>query len=223
MDDSVLKMALHSYGYGRWEYPYWFIGPEQGQGQFEEDKLEPRVQAWRHFGERELDDSRAFHEKIGDNRWYGGSGKKPRLQSTWYRLILILFGFLEKSSDDKSVRDYQRDRWGRLENGETCVIELSGLAARSFKVPRERDMFRKERIEVIRQRMQSFPPALMVMYGLKADAIEGIVGLSHSPEEIVVKGSTTMVGVPHPARCGWTNERFTKLGERLRLEAPRLH
>lgn len=32
MHDRILEMAKRSFGYGRWEAPYWFIGPEQGMG-----------------------------------------------------------------------------------------------------------------------------------------------------------------------------------------------
>ena len=41
--------------------------------------------------------------------------------------------FLKEPADDASRRDYQRDRWGRS-TGETCVIELSGLPATSFRL-----------------------------------------------------------------------------------------
>jgi hypothetical protein len=47
------------------------------------------------------------------------------------------------------------------------VIELSGLPANSFDVPRDRGLFRHERIAVIRQRMRTHKPELVVMYGVK--------------------------------------------------------
>jgi hypothetical protein len=62
--------------------------------------------------------------------------------------MLLLMAFLERPTDKKSLQTYQRDQWGRLSSGETCVIELSGLPANSFKVPRDRELFRRERIEV---------------------------------------------------------------------------
>jgi len=43
------EMARRSYGYGRWDSPFWFIGPEQGTGEHESDlevSLERRAAAW---------------------------------------------------------------------------------------------------------------------------------------------------------------------------------
>jgi hypothetical protein len=215
MEDGVHQMALTSYGYGLWNYPYWFIGPEQGQASHEKDDLGMRIEAWCHFGKRELDDCRAFHERIGEKRWHGLDGKKPRLQSTWYRLILLLMGFLKRERESENLREYQRDRWGRQHDGETCVIELSGLAARNFKVPRDREIFRSQRIEVIRQRMADHKPSLVVLYGIEQSVRELIVGRSFSLEEIVIIPPTILTAIPHPARSGWTNERYVELGKRL--------
>jgi hypothetical protein len=35
LDKAEEEMARECYGYGRWGAPYWFIGPEQGQGSWE--------------------------------------------------------------------------------------------------------------------------------------------------------------------------------------------
>jgi hypothetical protein len=61
MDDDVREMALQCYGYGRWNAPYWFIGPEQGQAPDEDNELKPRVKAWHDLGGGELNDCRQFH------------------------------------------------------------------------------------------------------------------------------------------------------------------
>lgn len=50
MDDGVLEMARRSFGFGRWEAPYWFIGPEQGQGPHENGDLGLRLKAWHQLG-----------------------------------------------------------------------------------------------------------------------------------------------------------------------------
>jgi hypothetical protein len=143
--------------------PYWFIGPEQGMAQHENDDLKLRVEAWLRFGGPELCDCHAFHGRIGQKQWHQDT---PRLQSTWRPFMLLLMTLLGKRADNDSLRAYQRDRWGRLSGGETCVIELSGLAANNSTVLRERDLFRRERIEVIRQRILVYKPALVVMYGV---------------------------------------------------------
>src|ERR1700741_2319450 len=60
--DYELEMARRSYGYGRWDAPYWFIGPEQGKGRAEPSGNSQRVNAWRKLGENELCDCLDFHE-----------------------------------------------------------------------------------------------------------------------------------------------------------------
>lgn len=125
-------MARENYGYGRWEAPYWFIGPEQGTGRHEKndpEHLEKRVKAWLDLGSHQLNDCREFHRRIEETKLHF---KKPvNLQSTWKPLMLLMMTFLKRPVDNNSLRNYQRDRWGALDEkgGETCVIELSGLAA----------------------------------------------------------------------------------------------
>lgn len=68
MDDAVSEMARRCYGYGRWDAPYWFIGPEQGQSQDTHDDLMSRVGAWLNFGGAELCDCQTFHEFIHEYR-----------------------------------------------------------------------------------------------------------------------------------------------------------
>lgn len=149
-ETSELEMACRNFGYGRWDAPYWFIGPEQGKGNAEPDTNSQRVKVWNELGKTELCDCLEFHARIPDMSWHG---RMPTLQRTWRPLILLLKTFLDQPSDSESLRAYQRDRWGRVKEGETCVIELSGLAARSQRVPVDRKRFRQERIGIIRQRM----------------------------------------------------------------------
>ena len=130
--EGIDEMARRCYGYGCWDAPYWFIGPEQGQGRAENNDLRRRVEAWLHFGGGELSDCRDFHDRIGEKSWHCN---KPKLQQTWRPLMLLLATFLERPADNESLRTYQRDKWGTL-SGETCVIELSGLPASSLKIPR---------------------------------------------------------------------------------------
>ena len=212
MNDDVREMALQSYGYGRWAARYWFIGPEQGQGGYENNDLKPRAEAWRYFGGRELDDCRHFHARINETRW------ESELQTTWRRLMLLFMTFLARPTDEASLLTYQREKWGAL-NGETCVIELSGLAAKSFKTPRNRRLFRNERIEVIRKRMLDHKPELLVMYGLshKSD-FQKITEQRFPPEGILKLGATIMALALHPVAWGnrASDDYWVNLGERLR-------
>ena len=206
-------MALRCYGYGRWSAPYWFIGPEQGQAPEENDDLVPRVKAWRELGGGELTDCREFHALIGEKRWHR---EQPKLQSTWRPLLLLLMTFLGKDTDRDTLRKYQRDEWGRLD-GETCVIELSGLAARNFTVPRDRESFRRERVTFIRERILQNSPELVVMYGTsETEHWTKIAGNQFPKENTMRVGSTILACTPHPTSYGMRNDYWTSLGVRLR-------
>lgn len=60
---DVSQMARECYGYGCWNVPYWFIGPEQGQAPQENDDLTLRLKAWTQLGRGELNDCRDFHNQ----------------------------------------------------------------------------------------------------------------------------------------------------------------
>jgi hypothetical protein len=213
MDDGIREMALRCYGYGRWSAPYWFIGPEQGQAPEENDDLEPRVKAWNDLGGTELTDCREFHALIGEQRWHR---ERPKLQSTWRPLILLLMTFLGKSTVRDTLRNYQRDKWGRLD-GETCVIELSGLAARNFTVRRDRESFRQERVTVIRERIVQNSPELVVMYGTsEIEHWKTIAGGSFPNGNVARRGNTIFACTPHPTSYGMKNQYWTSLGSALR-------
>ena len=228
MNAGAREMALRCYGYGRWEAPYWFIGPEQGQAREEDNALDIRCEAWLHCGGGELSDCRAFHDfinqKVGRiiHPWHQERSFQ-RLQTTWRRLMFILMAFLERPTDNQgeSLYTYQRNEWGRS-GGETCVIELSGLPANSFNVTRDRELFRRQRIDVIRQRMRTYQPALVVMYG-KTDEKhwEEIAEGAFPPDGIRRLRSTILAFTPHPSRPSQLPEYWIGWGEQLRQTAHR--
>ena len=82
----IEEMARGCYGYGSWEAPYWYIGLEEGL----DGALDDRIRAWQELGaETGLSDCRAFHRKIGVDKWHRNDGKAA-LQSTWKQLIRVL-------------------------------------------------------------------------------------------------------------------------------------
>jgi hypothetical protein len=130
--------------------------------------------------------------------------------------MLLLMTYRGRPFDKDALRNYQRDEWGALQ-GETCVIELSGLAARSLKVTRDRESFREERINVIRERMRSHKPKLVVMYGKgQKDAWEAIAGRAFPADNILKDGDRTLVSTPAPTSRGLRNTYWEQLGKRLR-------
>jgi len=212
MDEGVLEMARQRYGYGRWGAPYWFIGLEEGMAPDKTDGLLQRAKAWRHLGGRELDDCPEFHRCLGETRWHG---LKPKLQPTWRPLILLLLTFAGRSTNRESLREYQRDKWGML-NGETCLIELSGLAAPNLSTERDRS-FVNDRIDVLREKIRQYSPKLVVMYGLsRKESWERLAGGRFPDDGILMNRSTIMAVAKHPTSYGSTNDYWTKLGEALR-------
>lgn len=216
------SMARGCYGYGTWKAPYWFIGLEQGIGKHENNDLKTRINAWIKLERMELNDCRMFHWNIGEMRWHF---KKPKvsLQPTWRPLILLLMTFLGREADKEAFRNYQRDRWGSLD-GETCVIELSGLAAANLKAAKDTTLFLQERIQIIRQKIRDHRPKLIVMYGKQQKtAWEEIAGgmFPDEPKPFLIQESTILVLAPHPVsriREGKTylgNKYWTRLGNTL--------
>jgi hypothetical protein len=218
MDDGTLEleMARRSYGYGRWDAPYWFIGPEQGKGPKETADNTPRVNAWLRLDGAELCDCLDFHRLIGEVNWHKA---RPKPQTTWKPLILLLMAYLERDTNLEALRAYQRDQWGRASSGETCLIELSGLAARSLSVPMDRERFRQERIEIIRQRMDTYKPTLVVMYGdskERREHWEDVAGNVFPPDKVLKRGPTLIALPPHPASFKLTDLEWKAMGTSLR-------
>lgn len=134
--------------------------------------------------------------------------------------------FLKEPADDASRRDYQRDRWGRSRRsiGETCVIELSGLPATSFKVARDRELCRQNRLRFIHARMVAVRFKFAVIYGRsqlkhgrnfwKDNAV-----LVRDSGNISALPFTTIAFAPEPTAPGLGNQYWLDLGRSLRREA----
>src|SRR5271165_6365877 len=211
-------MASTYYGYGCWETPYWFLGPEEGMTPNVND-LKTRVAAWRHFGGRELNDCREFHFYIGDTRWHGESAI---LQRTWGKLLLTLFAFSGMQTDKTGLRlDYQKHRWG-FQSGETCVFELSGLAAHNLNVERDRESFLKDRIKHIHAKICEHRPEFVHLYGKTPGCKKAWKELTEGGEaipdgtfpfaEFCRCGPTILAWTRHPVAFGPTNENWMELG-----------
>src|SRR5580704_14134374 len=71
--DPIELAAEHPYGYGCWNAPYWFIGPEPAMKKKEGDNLEERCRAWYDLcgGDyREMVDFRKHHEAFHQMRFF---------------------------------------------------------------------------------------------------------------------------------------------------------
>lgn len=216
MDKTEEEMARGCYGYGSWEAPYWFIGLEQGKGRNEAADNTPRINAWNQLGADELCDCAKFHRLISEKRWHD----EARLQPTWRPLILLLMSYLGRSTDNEVLRTYQSKQWGKI-GGETCVIELSGLAAKGLHTPMDRDSFRSERIDVIGKRLRTHTPELVVMYGggqTGKKHWEAIAASALKQDEASKLSSqpTVIVLAKHPLARGLGNDYWEELGEKAK-------
>jgi len=191
--------------------------------------LARRLRAWERLKSLDLNDCAKFHREIEEMQWHF---KQPKvdLQTTWRPLLLLLMTYLGKLDGLKGsqkeitegsreiLRHYQKDRWGMLD-GETCVIELSGLAAPNAELALDTRAFLPGRIEHIRGRIRQHRPRLVVMYGLtQSKSYEQIAGLSFpDPDRFFCSGPSLLVLTPHPAAPSKEgNAYWTRLGSKLR-------
>jgi hypothetical protein len=225
MNDDLRAMARHRYGYGRWNAPYWYLGLEEGMDRGESDDRSERIAAWRSLGGRELDDCQKFHDRIFElmKKKNGLHGDDANVQRTWRRLLISLMAFSGGPSDEASLLGYQRKEWG-CHSGETCLVELSGLAARSVNEDVPHDLFQEERIEFISAKINERHPAFVIMYGKRSHRAyrkiaekSRAVRIEGSPfAEFLKCGSTILALTPHPVSWGPTVEDWKELGRSIR-------
>jgi len=216
-----MELASQCYGYGHWDAPYWFIGPEQGQARREQDDLTARLEAFRKLSSGGLSDCRSFHLEIHETSWHRETPQAD-LQPTWKFLILALKAFLGEATGTENRRIYQCREWGSS-TGETCVIELSGLPASDFQVVRSRELFRQQRLEFIHSKMISTRPKFVILYS-KSQA-EHWKRFWRENTIIVPAGDivklpfTTVAFAPQPTAPGYSsNEYWISLGQKLRQQ-----
>lgn len=215
LSEAELEMANGFWGFGRWNAPFWFIGPEPGGNP---DQI--RLEQWsRSFKKAELCDCREFHLKIGEVRWHL---KKPRpeLQKTWRRLILFLKAVKGDQRDRESLRVYQTKEFGTVD-GETCVVELSGLSAKDFSSSKFSDEnLLVRRAQALRTRLNAAAkkPRVILMYSIKRkpywDIITGGCNLeafdARKPDQTVYAFAPS----PTSPRAG-ADQDWVDLGERV--------
>jgi hypothetical protein len=230
--DREQEMAKHCFGYGRWDAPFWFIGPEQGMSDDPGEKVF-RLEAWWNGGKwLELDDCIDFHRRLESLRppkrnkrgkiiddWHG---ETPNTQHTWSRLIQFLIGF--GAHGVSNHLEYQKHHWG-THAGLTCVAELSGLAAHNSAVKRERSNFLPDRLIRLSEALNG-KQEFVLLYG-KTPACEtawrhithGAVNVGHCSrgEAVYRKGRTLFVQAQfHPAGNGQSYEIWNRFGKEVK-------
>lgn len=205
-------MAEHFFGYGRWDAPYWFIGPEAGMGKDGIDGIAVRYESWKRLGCAPVVDCAAHHLGFGFTKWHQSH---PPTQATWRQLIRVLLAYKGLPTDTETVRQYQRDNWGRSRD-ETCVIELSGLPAPNMRTQQDRTTFVSRRIEQIRESALKYKPEFILMYGQgNRMEWERIVEGAFDSHGLRRMGQTVVAIANHPVTMGLGNEYWVNLGRLL--------
>lgn len=210
---ELAHMAEHFFGYGRWDAPYWFVGPEAGMSKDGIDTLSARYSSWKQLGCAEVVDCKKHHLGFGFTKWHQ---EHPPTQPTWRQLIRLLLTYKGLPADTEAIREYQRTQWGS-ETGESGVIELSGLAAPNMSEQRDRATFLARRIERIRQKVREHHPVFVLMYGESHRAEwERIANSRFDSHGLCWMGGTVLVIAPHPVTRGLISEYWASLGRDLR-------
>ena len=205
-------MAEDFYGYGRWDAPFWFIGPEAGMAKTG-DSLERRFQSWQTLEFKPVVDCATHHRGFGFTKWHQ---PHPPTQITWRQLIRLLLTFKGQPNDIEAIRAYQRDEWGSS-TGETCVIELSGLASPDMRTRRDRATFLSKRIARIQVEALAHSPKFIVMYGEgQRSEWEQMAGAKFDSNGICRIGKTVAAITLHPVTRGLGSEYWVNLGRSLR-------
>jgi hypothetical protein len=136
------------------------------------------------------------------------------------QLIRLLLAFKSKENHPdiglEKIREYQRDKWG-TSTGDTCVIELSGLASPNIRTPQDRKTLLSRRIVRIRQEALRHPPEFIVMYGLgQRDEYEQIAGANFDSSGMCRIGKTVAAITHHPVTRGLGKDYWMRLGSLLR-------
>jgi hypothetical protein len=221
--DQSEDLSQRCFGFGKWCAPFWFIGPEQGLGRREpEDNLDKRYECFTKLESDGLCDLKEFHLCIGQPYYFSKvAGKRDLvLQLTWRRMILTLLSY--KGVEDISrplIRAYQSKSWGR-KDGETCVVELSGLPARNLSVVVDRETHRPARLSELYTKIEEHKPTFVVVYGKSQHkhwrAFRTAQGASPFSFEVPQIGHTKIVFAPQPTAPGQTDSEWIQLGRTLR-------
>jgi hypothetical protein len=212
--EMVEAMARNFFGYGRWDAPYWFIGLEQGGS-----NNVKRAKAFNGLQSDGLCDCRDFHFEIGVLDWHG---QNARIQRTWGRLMRLLASFHSTDAGELGLLNYQKNHWGSRE-GDTCVIELSGLSAAGLNVKMDRKkQYLAERTNTIRRKLKENTPQIVVMYGFTGEAhFQALAECDLVRGGLVERRNTLFIYVDHPTRqrLGNTDKAWNDLGREMRANA----
>lgn len=213
LDSELLEAYMKKfYGYGNFSAPYWFIGKEEACNGTAED-INNRINKWQERGCKTLEDVRDYSIALGITNHFTTPKIDP--QRTWQGIIkvvqaangrkLVAEGMSEEEKQKRKadLKIYQQYKLARLENSETCLMELLPLPSpssgthnyssfrgleklgylKSKKVYREEvSVYRKN---FIKEAIARYQPPVVVFYGQDSwfkDKWEYIAGIELKEE-----------------------------------------
>lgn len=238
LDDTLLQQYMTRFcGYGDYGTDYWLVGLEEGSvGTM--DEIASRLSAWQGQGKPELADMVRFHLQARIGLCY--FGMRPKIQSTWGRLVHILLALRGSSATRDQVRRFQATELGRV-GGTNAVIELFPLPAvsvnhwsyadwSSLSYLCDRRSYYEQvgpaRVRQLATRMQEHRPKLVLCYGLQRRAWwEQVAGKPFTPGrvsglELATAGPTLIALIPHPTVHGISNLWLEAVGATIRTALP---
>lgn len=223
------------YGYGNYQGAYWFVGMEESGGGFHD--IQNRLNAWNQMGRHELEDVVEYHAAFGVTHLFG---ERPRLQSTWNKLIRILLSAEGQPVFTEAVRQYQGKMLAR-KDGDSCLLELLPLPSPSTahwlykdhsSLPQLQDRgtymnhSAPQRAAHIRERIQEHKPKAVVFYSMSHwyqhwwKLIAGVEfeyrDIGKDRISIGSNGQTVFVITKHPVTQGISNAYFHEAGRLIR-------
>jgi len=239
-DELLTDFSKHFFGYGSYQAPVWLVGMEEGMdgggsGVFF-NEIKGRLDAWRERGKQELEDLVGYHHAIGKADLFTEDAK---IQRTWRQLISFLLGYEGRAAvTSEAVRSYQRNRLGRTNVAESCLLELFPLPSPGIKDWYYQfhsrlepfgsrgaylDSLGKFRIKHLRERIEKHRPKLVVFYGTTYRSYWEEIIAPHKFAHGVVADADTheakgtlYVLTAHPVAHGTRKDKFSTIGMQSR-------
>lgn len=233
-DDELLQEFMYNfYGYGNYQGDYWFVGMEEGGGDSVAE-INQRITTWDQRGRSELEDVVDYHRALGIDWPFA---EKPKLQSTWSKLIRVLLSMQGQNPTTDEVRFYQQRHWAR-QTGSVCLLELLPLPSPSTRqwiygqysqlsdlVSREyyRTVWSELRVKALQQRILQHKPKVVIFYSfsyltywqeITGDTLQlALSGNIYAQQHV----DRLYVVLKHPVATGVTNEYFHQAGRYIHL------
>ena len=227
LDSELLEAYMKKfYGYGNFSAPYWFIGKEEAcDGTFED--ISNRINKWQERGCKILEDVRDYHIALGMTNHF--TARKIDLQRTWQGIIKVVqaanghklvsegMSDEEKQKRKADLKNYQQYQLARLENSETCLLELLPLPSpnsgthnysrfpglEKLTYLKSKNEYKEEvsvyRKNFIKDAIASYQPAVVVFYGQNNwfnDKWEYIAGVELK-EELTANSTSVEKAIRH--------------------------